>query len=96
MKVVADVHNKAVSDNTQNESQIMSILTTILENQKKQEEKIGTLNYKINMIENEFQECDDYECFDDDQAYDESCSNIQRTDDNVENSDNASGKRKSA
>lgn len=34
MKVVADVHNKAVSDNTQNESQIMSILTTILENQK--------------------------------------------------------------
>lgn len=92
VKVVDDVHN---SGNTQNDNQIMCILNTILENQKKQDEQIGTLNNKINMIENEFQECDDYEGYDDDQTYDESCNNVQRTDDNVENSDNASGKRKS-
>jgi hypothetical protein len=35
MKVAADVHKKDVGDHTQNDSQIMGILTAILENQKK-------------------------------------------------------------
>ena len=94
MKVVADVHKKADSDNTQNDSQIMGILTTILENQKKHVEIIGKLNNKVNKIENEFQDFGDYDCYDDDEAYDESCSNIQHTDDNVENSENASGNKR--
>ena len=68
MKVVADVHKKDVSDKTQNDSQIMGILTTILENQKKHDEIIGKLSNKVNKIESEFQDCDDYECYDDDQT----------------------------
>jgi hypothetical protein len=36
------------------------------------------LNNKVNRIENELQDRDDYECYDDDQIYDESCSNIQQ------------------
>ena len=72
----------------------LGILTTILENQKKHDEIIGKLNNKVNKIENEFQDCGDYDCYGDDEAYDESCSNIQHTDDNVENSENASGNKR--
>lgn len=94
-RIVAEVHNERNDTENANDSQIMTILSTILENQKKQDEKIGSLSNKITNMENELQESQydyDFECYDDDQTYDEN-SNVQRVENNVENSDNTSVKK---
>lgn len=95
-RIVAEVHNERNDTENANDSQIMTILSTILENKKEQDEKIGSLSNKITNMENELQESQydyDFECYDDDQTYDEN-SNVQRVENNVENSDNMSVKRK--
>lgn len=94
---MAEVHNERNDTENANDSQIMTILSTILENQKKQDETIGNLSNKITNMENELQESqydNEFECFDDDQRYDVN-SNVQHVDNNVENLDNTSVKRKS-
>lgn len=91
---MAEVHNERNDTENVNDSQIMTIFSTILENQKKQE-KIGSLSNKITNMENELQESQydyDFKCYDD-QTYDEN-SNVQRVENNVENSDNTAVKRK--
>lgn len=52
-RIVAEVHNERNDTENANDSQIMTILSTILENQKKQDEKIGSLSNKITTMENE-------------------------------------------
>lgn len=72
-RTVAEVDNERNDTENASDSQIMTILSTILENQKKQDEKIGNLSNKITNMENELQESqydNEFECFDDDQTYD--------------------------
>lgn len=92
-KIVDEVHKERNGTENANDSQMMTILSTILENGKKRDENLVAW---VTNMENELQESqydNDFECFDDDQTYDEN-SNVQYVKNNVKNSDNTSLKRK--
>lgn len=92
-KIVDEVHKERNGTENANDSQMMTILSTILENGKKRDEKLVAW---VTNMENELQESqydNDFECLDDDQTYDEN-SNVQYVENNVKNSDNTSLKRK--
>lgn len=92
-KIVDEVHKERNGTENANDSQMMTILSTILENGKKRDENLVAW---VTNMENELQESqydNDFECFDDDQTYDEN-SNVQYVENNVKNSDNTSLKRK--
>lgn len=75
-KIVDEVHKERNGTENANDSQMMTILSTILENGKKRDENLVAW---VTNMENEFQESqydNDFECFDDDQTYDEN-SNVQ-------------------
>lgn len=88
-----EVHNERNGTENANDSQMMTFLSTILENGKKRDENLVAW---VTNMENELQESqydNDFECFDDDQTYDEN-SNVQYVENNVKKSDNTSLKRK--
>lgn len=92
-KIVDEVHKERNGTENANDSQMMTILSTILENGKKRDENLVAW---VTNMENELQESqydNDFECLDDDQTYDEN-SNVQYVENNVKNSDNTSLKRK--
>lgn len=92
-KIVDEVHKERNGTENANDSQMMTILSTILENGKKRDENLVAW---VTNMENELQESqydNDFECFDDDQTYDEN-SNVQYVENNVKKSDNTSLKRK--
>lgn len=92
-KIVDEVHNERNGTENANDSQMMTILSTILENGKKRDENLVAW---VTNMENELQESqydNDFECLDDDQTYDEN-SNVQYVENNVKNSDNTSLKGK--
>lgn len=92
-KIVDEVHKERNGTENANDSQIMTILSTILENGKKRDENLVAW---VTNMENELQESqydNDFECLDDDQTYDEN-SNVQYVENNVKKSDNTSLKRK--
>lgn len=92
-KIVDEVHNERNGTENANDSQMMTILSTILENRQKRDENLVAW---VTNMENELQESqydNDFECFDDDQTYDEN-SNVQYVENNVKKSDNTSLKRK--
>lgn len=92
-KIVDEVHKERNGTENANDSQMMTMLSTILENGKKRDENLVAW---VTNMENELQESqydNDFECLDDDQTYDEN-SNVQYVENNVKNSDNTSLKRK--
>lgn len=75
-KIVDEVHKERNGTENANDSQMMTILSTILENRQKRDENLVAW---VTNMENELQESqydNDFECFDDDQTYDEN-SNVQ-------------------
>lgn len=75
-KIVDEVHNERNGTENANDSQMMTILSTILENRQKRDENLVAW---VTNMENELQESqydNDFECFDDDQTYDKN-SNVQ-------------------